>query len=244
MESIYFHAAIVAALAVIQSVFGMGILVFGTPTLLLLGFDFATVLGLLLPASISISLIQVIAGRHIPLPRSDKINMLICAATIVIFLSLLIQLDVKAHVDIWIGITMLGAAALRYSRDLQDRLRRVLEAQQSFYIVAMGAVHGLTNMGGALLALYASSVHKNKYIVRSTIARYYLLFGSIQLCTLVLLRPSSLSWSGIIVAPVAALAYFSVGNALFERASTPLYERSVTAFITAFGVVVIAKTYI
>ena len=56
--------AIVAALSVIQSIFGMGVLIFGTPTLLLLGYDFITAIGILVPASFTISLLQVAtAGR-------------------------------------------------------------------------------------------------------------------------------------------------------------------------------------
>ena len=53
MNDVYLLSAIIALLAVVQSIFGMGILVFGTPTLLLIGFDFTTVLGLLLPSSMA-----------------------------------------------------------------------------------------------------------------------------------------------------------------------------------------------
>ncbi len=49
----------VLVLAVVQSVFGVGLLVFGTPTLLLLGYPFDQVLAYLLPCSILISALQV-----------------------------------------------------------------------------------------------------------------------------------------------------------------------------------------
>ena len=42
---------VVAVLTVIQSLFGMGLLVFGTPTLILLGVDFTEALLILLPCS-------------------------------------------------------------------------------------------------------------------------------------------------------------------------------------------------
>ncbi|KAF0813463.1 hypothetical protein IGB42_01814 [Andreprevotia sp. IGB-42] len=244
MDAIYLHAGLIAVLAVIQSVFGMGILVFGTPTLLLLGFDFTVVLGLLLPASMTISIIQVHAARQIAWLRQDKINMGVCAVAIVAALSLLILLNWKAHIELWLGITMLAAAALRYWRALQERLRTVLDRQQSVYVAVMGVLHGLTNMGGALLALYATSVHKDKHVVRATIARYYLLFGAIQLSTLALLKPASLSLNGLLVAPIAAVAYFVVGNVLFTRASAPLFDRSITAFIAVYGVAVLAKAHL
>jgi uncharacterized membrane protein YfcA len=46
---------IVVSTSVIQSVFGVGVLLFGTPLLLLLGYEFVDALGVLLPVSIAIS---------------------------------------------------------------------------------------------------------------------------------------------------------------------------------------------
>ena len=45
---------------VIQSLFGVGILLFGTPLLLLLGYDFSYTLSVLLPISIAINMLQVV----------------------------------------------------------------------------------------------------------------------------------------------------------------------------------------
>ncbi len=50
----------VLATTVIQSVFGVGVLLFGTPVLLLLGYDFINALSVLLPISIAINLLQII----------------------------------------------------------------------------------------------------------------------------------------------------------------------------------------
>ncbi len=52
----------VVATSVIQSIFGVGVLLFGTPLLLLLGYGFVDALGVLLPVSIAISALQVL--RH------------------------------------------------------------------------------------------------------------------------------------------------------------------------------------
>jgi uncharacterized protein len=53
---------LVLVLAAIQSVYGVGLLVFGTPVLLLLGLPFPEVLAYLLPCSIAISTLQVADG--------------------------------------------------------------------------------------------------------------------------------------------------------------------------------------
>jgi uncharacterized membrane protein YfcA len=244
MEPIYLYAAIVALLAVVQSIFGMGILVFGTPTLLLLGVDFASVLGWLLPSSMTISLIQVGSGAHQTVNAREKVNMAVCGTAIVIALTTLLQLNLKARIDWLIGLMLLAAAAMRYWPALQSRLAGLLARQERAYIVLMGIVHGLTNMGGALLALYAANAHTDKQLIRATVARYYLMFGTIQLSTLALFKPHALSWHGLLIAPCAALVYLLVGNVLFKRASSAVFERSVTAFIAAYGVVTLARAYL
>ena len=46
--------------SIIQSLFGVGVLVFGTPLLLILGLDFIQTLNILLPISLAINLFQFI----------------------------------------------------------------------------------------------------------------------------------------------------------------------------------------
>jgi hypothetical protein len=59
--------AIVVVLAAVQSVFGVGLLVFGTPLLLLMDLQFPTVLAYLLPCSLTISAMQVISSGGLTL---------------------------------------------------------------------------------------------------------------------------------------------------------------------------------
>ena len=50
--------SIIIFLIVIQSVFGVGLLLFGTPSFLILGYDFANTINILMPVSITISILQ------------------------------------------------------------------------------------------------------------------------------------------------------------------------------------------
>ena len=59
--------AIIAGITISQSLFGVGILLWGTPIFLLLGENFIQTLTLLLPLSLMISFLQI-------LPRLDKID--------------------------------------------------------------------------------------------------------------------------------------------------------------------------
>ena len=48
----------------IQSLYGVGLLIFGTPILLILGLEFTTVLGLLLPSSVLLSILQIMDTKN------------------------------------------------------------------------------------------------------------------------------------------------------------------------------------
>ncbi|MEI7374407.1 hypothetical protein [Dickeya chrysanthemi] len=244
MEQQYLYLIVISLFSVIQSIFGMGLLVFGTPTLLLLGYDFSSVLGLLLPASVLISFTQVLSARSLPFSRAEKNNMVICGIAVLISLSLVLSVGFKLNIDLIVGLLLLFSAITRLSPAFRTTISNQLVKNQQKYIILMGLVHGLTNMGGAVLALYASSTQTEKTSVRSTVSRYYLLFGLIQLSTLALLRPAALSVEGFIAAPVALFIYWAVGNLLFRRASAPLYERLLTGFIAIYGLVVLTKGYI
>lgn len=244
MADPYLYFCIVAVLAVIQSVFGMGVLVFGTPTLLLLGVEFSSVLALLLPSSVLISLTQVITSGSVPLVAREKRNLALCTLCVLGCLALILSLQVKLNIDLLVGAVLLFSAVVRLSPRFREVVKARLCRHERAFVVVMGAVHGLTNMGGALLALYASSTQSGKLQTRTVISRYYLAFGVIQLATLALFKPAALSLYGLAAAPLALLVYLVVGNLIFRKTSAFAYERMVTFFIAAYGVIVLTKGYL
>ena len=237
MYNLYLLAAIIMVLAIIQSLFGMGILVFGTPTLLLLGLEFTNILGVLLPASIAISGVQVYVGRELSISKREMSHMAICSVTLIASLVMLIQMNFKVRLEMFIGVAMLIASAIRFSPKLQEKLRSFINAFESVYVLFMGAIHGFTNMGGSMLAVYIGSKSSDKAIVRIEIARYYLIFGIIQICVLIFLNESAAVWQGLLVAPIAVAVYFFIGHFLFKRLRASVYECSMTVFIDRKSVV-------
>ena len=60
MGEVHYLVILIAVFSVVQSIFGVVLLLFGTPTLLLLEHSYAETLWLLLPCSVAISFIQVV----------------------------------------------------------------------------------------------------------------------------------------------------------------------------------------
>ncbi|MBL6932239.1 MAG: TSUP family transporter [Rhodospirillales bacterium] len=231
--------AVIAVLSVVQSLFGMGVLVFGTPTLLLMGFDFIPTLGYLLPASFAISLLQVLSARHDRVPVSRYL-FLLCLPAIGVGLWLAEASPLATWSRTLIGGTLLFSALVRFWAPSRNLLITFLEKQSPAYHFVMGLVHGLTNLGGALLAILASGTHSEKGAIRSSVAQYYLAFSTIQMMFLAFfMGHSDLFISNLLTAVVSASVYLLIGNRIFSYTSSPVYNVALSVFIALYGVVVL-----
>jgi len=233
--------AVIAALSVVQSIFGMGILVFGTPTLLLLGYDFATTLTILLPASFAISLLQVIEGRSEHVPISKNLYLL-CLPAICIGLWLSSLGPAIEWTNTLVGTVLVLSALVRIVPKMRNALVVLLQRFFPTYHTVMGLVHGLTNLGGALLAILASTTGSGKVAVRHIVAHYYLMFSTMQMLFLgVFLGLFDGFLINLLGAAVSAAIYLFVGRRIFSRASNPAFNAAMTVFMAAYGLVVISR---
>ena len=104
---------LVLVLALVQSVFGVGLLVFGTPALLLLGLPFPEVLAYLLPCSIVISTLQVADGGLSLEPIRRKLLAFTAPAVLLGTFLILIVLKHKNDMRPIVGAMLVVTAALR-----------------------------------------------------------------------------------------------------------------------------------
>lgn len=231
--------AVIAALSVIQSIFGMGVLVFGTPTLLLMGYDFITTLGYLLPASFAISLLQVLTASS-RRPKISPYLYLLCLPGIGVGLWLAEYSSLASWTNVMVGGTLIISALVRFWPPSRSLFNAILARHFPFYHLGMGIIHGLTNLGGGLLAILASGTSTDKLAVRYTVAHYYLAFSVIQM----LLLATIMGHGDILVANLPAVAvsgsvYLLIGNRIFARTSNRIFDKALTIFIAVYGVVVL-----
>jgi hypothetical protein len=86
----FFEIIIILALITIQSIFGVGLLLFGTPSFLLLGYDFANTINILMPVSISISALQFFKSKVSDRNFIKEYN-LFCLPFLILFLVLALK---------------------------------------------------------------------------------------------------------------------------------------------------------
>ena len=107
----------------------------------------------------------------------------------------------------------------------------------------MGLVHGLTNLGGALLTILAAATSNEKTVIRYTIARYYLAFGIVQLLYLALFEGMLVAlFSNVFNGAIALAVYLVVGNRLFHGLDGKRFDKALTVFIGLYGLAIIYAT--
>lgn len=232
---------IIALLSIIQSLFGMGILVFGTPTLLLLGYDFVTILGYLLPASFAISLLQVLTVGVSRVPISRYLYLL-CLPGIGIGLFLSEVGPIASWTNALIGGALLFSSLIRLWPFSRKLLTEVLKSHSPLYHFLMGIIHGLTNLGGAFLAILASGTHTGKEAIRYTTAHYYLAFSFIQMLVLAtVMNHYDVIMSNLPSAAISAMIYLLIGKRIFIRFNDASYNFALTMFMAAYGGIIFLR---
>ncbi len=239
MENIWLLAVIVVLFSTVQSVFGVGLLVFGTPTLLLLGCPFEQTIAYLLPSSVLISLMQAIGGRsHIGELR--KSIFVYCVPFIVVGLALVLSKLMTFDIKLLVGVTLIFSATARFNKGLQEALVRVLRRHTKLYLMLMGLVHGISNMGGGLLTIFATTMYDDKECTRANIAYGYLVFAVSQILVLLALHIEAFHLACIPLAIVALGTYLTVGNFIYVKSSRAMYQQLITLFMLAYGVLLIS----
>ena len=143
-------------------------------------------------------------------------------------------------VNILIGTVMLVSAVLRLWPRSHAWLSGVVKKHSMLYHAVMGLVHGLTNLGGALLAILATGQHSEKGAIRYTVAHYYLAFGAVQILMIAtLLGETERLLQSLPMAGTAAAVYLLIGNRIFLWTANSIYQNGLTLFISVYGIAVL-----
>lgn len=205
----------VVATSVIQSIFGVGVLLFGTPLLLLLGYGFVDALGVLLPVSIAISTLQVL--RHYEdVDTGFYKNVLIYSIPLVV-LFLVVVTSIKINISLVIGPLLILVALKNFSATIEKALRSVVKYEK-IYLMAMGLVHGMSNLGGSMLTVIIYSKHYTKDKTRVTAAASYATVASCQLATLLFIN------SGFTVSVADKISFIQIATVMFLLTEEMLYN--------------------
>lgn len=167
---------------VLQSSIGVGILVLGTPFLLILDYTIIEIFFILLPISIITSLINIIIIKFQKKSAENTMSkdfikfFLICIPSIVIGLFILKNFQNYINFNLLVSIVIILSIFLVV---LQNKIKFKINFFRKSILVVVGIVHGLTNSGGTLMSLALSSKNKKNF-ARYYITFFYLILASFQ----------------------------------------------------------------
>ena len=230
----------VGVFAIVQSLFGVGLLLFGTPTLLLLGLPFELVLAYLLPSSIVVSALQIATSGGLTLEPIRRQFLVYTAPALVAASACALVLGSPHQVRHIVGVMLLLTAVMRLTpskASLTSFVRRHLRA----FMLGLGIVHGVSNLGGGILTVVVGSCYEDKVSIRRHIAFAYGTMATIQLVVLFVTGMPALYLPLWLLLPVLAGATFLLlGQRVFRGASQGLYQHGLTAIIMSFAVVILS----
>lgn len=233
--------ALVMGLAMVQSVFGVGLLVFGTPVLLLLGLPFSQVLILLLPCSIVVSALQIATTGGLRLDPFRRQFLFFTGPVLLLATALALRLGSAHGIRLIVGVMLIATAAIRLIRPVHDAMTRVVNGHLRPLLLGLGALHGMSNLGGGMLSVIAGATFREKADARRQIAFCYGIMAALQLVVVVLTTSPSVDVRLAVLLPaLAGAAYLIAGQRLFLRTGQRVFEVGLTGVIAAFGFVLLA----
>ena len=239
MTEIYYLVIIIAAFSVVQSMFGVGLLLFGTPTLLLLEYSYSETLWLLLPCSVTISLIQVINDYKLIEAKKRAIYLVI--PTLVLSLTFVVIYTNGINMTRVVGVLLLLIGIIRFSSKLQMLLSSVVKKHIKMYYIIIGVVHGVSNMGGGPLSILMSTIYSKKEIIRANVAFVYLILAIFQLVVLFIISNTSLKSEVMWLIPISLVSYIFTSKFISTKVNNQKYALFLNIMILAYGILAVIK---
>jgi len=239
MTEIYYLVTIIAIFSVVQSIFGVGLLLFGTPTLLLLGYSYSETLWLLLPCSVTISLIQVV--NDYKLIEAKKRAVYLVIPTLVLSLALVVTYENGINITRIVGVLLLLIGVIRFSSKLQALLSSTVKKHIQIYYIIIGVVHGISNMGGGPLSILMSTIYSKKEIIRANVAFIYLILAMFQLVVLSIMSNTSLKSEVMLLIPISLASYIFTSKFISSEVNDKKYTFILNAMVLVYGVLAVIK---
>ena len=177
---------IIFALSIIQSIAGVGILVLGTPMMLILNYSILETMFFLLPISIISSIFNLILIKNTYNVKKKidwnliKYFFTFCFPSVC--LGLIIIKNFNEHINFNILVSIIIFISVITKIKYEKFIINLKKNSKKFITFFIGLIHGLTNSGGTLLSLFFISKDKNKInYSRFEIHLFYFLLAITQL---------------------------------------------------------------
>jgi len=222
----YFVLTYLCLIISLQSSVGIGILVLGTPFLLLIGYNIVDIFFLLLPISILTSLLNIIiiklSNKQIELVSIKELIKFFIACVPSIIIGLFILKLFQEYINFKILVSVIIICSI-----LLVTIKNKISYNVNFFRISIlsvvGIIHGLTNSGGTLMSLILSN-DKQKIQARYSITFFYFLLALIQYILTCIIFQSSLIYPNYLNLLIILFFGILLGNLFIKFLSQHKYK--------------------
>ena len=222
----YFTPVYLCLIVALQSAVGVGVLVLGTPFLLIKGYSIVEIFFYLLPLSILTSFINLIIisikKKQINFAASKEFKKfyLACIPSIIVGVLILKYYQELINFKILVGFVIILSIILIV---LKNRITFKINFFRISILSIVGVIHGLTNSGGTLMSLILSN-EKNKLDARYSITFFYFILASIQYLITVVIFKNSFIYSHELLSFLIIIFGIILGNLFISHVSQNIYK--------------------
>ena len=239
MEDILLYI-IIFFISTVQSIAGVGVLVLGTPIMLVLNYSIIETMFFLLPISIISSFGNLVLINYI-FKIKNKVDLklikyffIFCFPSICLGLIIIKNFNELINFNILVSLIIVFSIGIKIKfKDFLINLNKNSKKIITFFI---GLIHGLTNSGGTLLSLFIASKEKKKTnLIRFEIHFLYFFLAIMQFIFLYFLLKNEFEFyiNFYIVLPAIIISCL-IGNILANKfKDISLYAIYVLAIISS-----------
>jgi len=231
---------IIFLLSIIQSIFGIGLLILGTPILLLMNYSFIDVISITAPCSLTVSLAQTLMAQKKNYDKKFFNNNFFLLFFCILGIFLILIYENEINIKLTVGIIILF---LILSKKYYNKIINYLIYNTKITFSFIGFIHGISNSGGSLLLLTLSIMNRgNKNKIRDQIGFSYFLLALTQFIILIFFK-NNLFNELIIFNILIVLAGWTVGHNLIKYISHKNYNNYLDILIFIASTVLIIKNF-
>lgn len=245
VEIIY---SLVFFLVILQTIVGVGVLVVGTPIMLIIDYTIIEAMNLLLPISIITSLINYFYLKFrkekykIKLDQEIKKNFII-----ILFPGIFIGLFLTNLYFAYINFKILVSFVIFFSLFVKWKFSHIINSFpvsiKKIILFFISIVHGLTNSGGTLLTIFFTSLNKNKINQsRYSITFYYFILASIQYLIFIILFKDEITYNYLLNFSLIILFSSIIGNFIIKFINEFFFKNLIN-FLAFFSSIILILNY-
>ena len=232
---------ILAILIIFQSIFGVGLLLFGTPTFLYFDYSFSETLYLLLPLSFVISLIQFTKSKQKEKSFINSFNKF-TVPSLIVSLVIILLFQELINLKIFISIMLISFSLISFDKKIFKKFI-LRNSYKNIFFILLGTIHGLTNLGGGFLALYSNIiVKKNKDLTRYYISYGYLVMVSVQLLVLFIMQSKDFNYNNLLYILLVLTLYFPT-QILYKKIDQLKFANIIRIIAIFYGLFILINSW-